>query len=276
MPSVASTSTERLARGAEPVGRAGGCTGHLCDDVTVRRAGWGWILIVALVACADDGRASPAATKVRAPTVVDAGPSDATDTTGPAAVATTSTSTTVATVAPTTTVTTTTEAPDVLEPALREELLAMMAEDQAEMMGEVATDNYRARTERLAEILGDYGWPGFDLVGEDGSLAAWVIAQHADLDLDVQRRALELLREAAERDQASRGDLAYLHDRVAVASGESQLYGTQIRCGEDQLPVPATPIADEASVAERRAEAGLPPLEEYVAEMTAICAGDFG
>ncbi len=67
-----------------------------------------------------------------------------------------------------------------------------------------------------------------------------------------------------------------LNDRVAVATGEPQLYGTQIRCGEDQLPVPATPIADEASVDDRRAEAGIPPLEEFVAELTAICAGDLG
>ena len=256
MPSVASTSTERLARGAEPVGRAGGCTGHLCDDVTVRRAGWGWILIVALVACADDGRASPAATKVRAPTVVDAGPSDATDTTGPAAAATTSTSTTVATVAPTTTVTTTTEAPDVLEPALREELLAMMAEDQAEMMGEVATDNYRARTERLAEILGDYGWPGFDLVGEDGSLAAWVIAQHADLDLDVQQRALELLREAAERDQASRGDLAD-SKRTPSPAGHTV---TSPNHGSRQVPRKGSRSVAEAGVRCALASAGKPAV----------------
>ena len=42
--------------------------------------------------------------------------------------------------------TSTTVAPDVMEPALREELLAMMDEDQADMMGVVATNNCRART----------------------------------------------------------------------------------------------------------------------------------
>ncbi len=244
--------------------------------MTVRRAGCGLILLAALVACSDDVDDRSTFSDATSTTVA----ADPTTTAPPTSSTARSTSTTVTTtsttVVPTTTVSTTTEAPDVMEPALREELLAMMDEDQAEMMGEVATDNYRARTERLAELLGEYGWPGFDLVGEDGSLAAWVIAQHADLDLDVQQRALELLREAAERDQASRGDLAYLHDRVAVATGEPQLYGTQIRCGDDRLPVPATPIADVASVDDRRAEAGLPPLEEYVAEMTEICAGDLG
>ena len=253
------------------------CRQWLCHHEVVRRAGCGLVLLVALVACSDDG--DDRSDSIDAvDTTESSDPTTIAPTTKPSTTPSTtsiapSTSTTVTT---TSTVPPTTEAPDVLEPALREELLAMMDEDQAEMMGEIATNNYRARTERLAEILDEYGWPGFDLVGEDGSLAAWVIAQHADLDLDVQQRALELLREAAEQDQASRGDLAYLHDRVAVATGEPQMYGTQIRCGEDQLPVSATPIADEASVDERRAGAGLPPFEEYIAEMTAICAGDIG
>ena len=46
-----------------------------------------------------------------------------------------------------------------------------------------------------------------------------------------------------------------------------------MRCGDRRTPVPATPIADESSVDERRAEAGLPPLVDYIAEMTTVCAG---
>ena len=36
--------------------------------------------------------------------------------------------------------------------------------------------------------------------------------------------------------------------------------------------MPATPIEEESGVESRRAEAGLQPLEEYVDEMTEICA----
>lgn len=161
---------------------------------------------------------------------------------------------------------------DVADPELRAELLAMMDEDQAEQLGEVQTNNYTARTERLTEIMAEFGWPTFELVGEDGSTAAWVIAQHADLDPDVQATALELLRDAVADGQASPGDLAYLEDRVAVAAGNDQVYGTQMGCSEDGTPLPATPIADEASVEERRAAAGLDPLADYIEEMTAVCA----
>ena len=148
----------------------------------------------------------------------------------------------------------------------------MMEEDQAEMTGAVATDSYRQRTDRLAEILDEYGWPTIDLVGEDGSTAAWVIAQHADLDPEVQQQALELLGAAAADGQASLGDLAYLEDRVAAAAGRPQRYGTQMGCTADGTPLPATPIADEGAIEQLRAEAGLSPYADYVAEMTEICA----
>jgi len=160
-------------------------------------------------------------------------------------------------------------------PELRAELLQMMEDDQAEQTGQGPSDSdYTTRTDRLAEILDEHGWPGWDLVGEDGSTAAWVIVQHADLDSELQQQAVELLRAAAEDGQASMGDLAYLEDRVAVAAGEDQQYGTQIRCDPGGDPVAATPIADEVNVDARRADAGLPPLDDYLAEMAAMCAAD--
>lgn len=163
------------------------------------------------------------------------------------------------------------------DPALRDELMQMQADDQAEMTGQGRDPDtsFEDRQARLAEILDEHGWPGWDLVGKKGSTAAWVVAQHADLDPDLQARALGLLEEAVSADDASHGDLAYLTDRVAAATGEPQTYGTQIRCdGKDA--VPATPIDDEAGVEQRRAEAGLDPLSDYVAEMEELCAQDLG
>jgi hypothetical protein len=161
--------------------------------------------------------------------------------------------------------------------ALHDELVRMQADDQAEMTGRGAdpASTFEERQARLAEILDEHGWPGWDLVGRKGSTAAWVVAQHADLDPALQERALALLEEAVAAGDASHGDLAYLTDRVAVARGEEQTYGTQIRCDGTEA-VPATPIADEARVEERRAEAGLDPLRGYVAEMAKLCAEDAG
>src|SRR5439155_1758694 len=65
------------------------------------------------------------------------------------------------------------------------------------------------------------------LAGEDGAEAAWLLAQHADRDPAFQRRCLDLLAEAAARGEASWMHVAYLTDRVLLAEGKPQEYGTQ-------------------------------------------------
>jgi hypothetical protein len=136
-----------------------------------------------------------------------------------------------------------------------EELFAAMDDVDAE------------NTARMREILDEHGWPGWSLVGEDGAEASWVLVQHADFDLDLQKRGLELLTAAVAVGDASRGDLAYLTDRVLVAEGKPQTYGTQIAIDEDGEIMPRTPIEDEENVDARREAAGLGPLEEYYADL---------
>jgi hypothetical protein len=152
---------------------------------------------------------------------------------------------------------------------LHDELVQMLETEQAERMeGDFGGD--AARTERLKEIVAEHGWPTISLVGEDGEDAAWAVAQHSDQDPGFQAEALGLIREAVERGDASPGNLAYLTDRVAAGRDEPQTYGTQIGCTDDG-PAPA-PIEDEEGVDARRAEVGLAPLAEYLAELEEVCA----
>lgn len=183
---------------------------------------------------------------------------------------------------PTTPPTATTRPPaSVVDPALREELLAMLAEDQAVRTGIAPPGDDRTAEElvgaldevdtrhaaRISEILDTHGWPGWSLVGEDGSTAAWALVQHADLRPELQRRALELLRAAVAAGDASPGDLAYLTDRVRVAEGQPQVYGTQWEPDASGSLVPRTPIEDPDAVDERRAAAGLTSLDDYLDEL---------
>ena len=133
-------------------------------------------------------------------------------------------------------------------------------------MGEVDWANKT----RLTEIFDEHGWPGWTMVGKDGSTAAWAIVQHADLDLPFQERGLELLHAAVDAGDTSKGDLAYLTDRVLVAKGQPQVYGTQWSPNEEGEWFPRTPIADEANVEALRAEAGLGTLAEYMEELKAM------
>jgi hypothetical protein len=110
------------------------------------------------------------------------------------------------------------------------------------------------------------------MVGKDGATAAWVIAQHADFDVDLQQELLDLMHEAGDDVDAS--EVAYLEDRVAVNRGEPQRYGTQARCAAGGGVEPATPLLDEAAVDDLRAEAGMEPLADYFAEFEAGCDMD--
>ena len=127
------------------------------------------------------------------------------------------------------------------------------------------------RQQRLAEILDQVGWPTYDLVGKDGGDAAWLIAQHADLDPDLQKRALRLLRAAVADGQASGGNLAYLGDRVAAAEHRPQRYGTQIDCTQDGA-VPRGGLLLPGRVDQLRRRAGLEPLADYLDTMSSVCS----
>ena len=113
------------------------------------------------------------------------------------------------------------------------------------------------------DIIAAAGWPTFDLVGTDGSTAAWVIAQHADFDPALQQQVVELLRPLVERQaDAARTGLPRGSGRREPRSGPGLRHpdGCEAAC-----PLLATPIVDEATVDERRAAVGLGPLADYYA-----------
>jgi hypothetical protein len=161
----------------------------------------------------------------------------------------------------------------VRNPSLRSELIAMVGEDQrvrAELAADGSLfDGYHPRMElvhrrnaiRLKYIIDRNGWPGRTLVGADGAHAAWLIAQHAIGDPVLQRRALELLRAAAALGEATVIGVAMLEDRIRVAEGRPQRYGTQHDWDRNGNMSPL-PVEDPDHVDERRRAVGLGPLAE--------------
>jgi hypothetical protein len=158
------------------------------------------------------------------------------------------------------------------------ELVVMMAEQKELMVrtgagipGPVTVETKREQREifvrhgdRLRELLETTGWPSTERVGPEAARGAWLIAQHADTQLDVQRLALRLLQEAVGRGVAGMRELAFLEDRVAMNEGRHQVYGTQIADIVDGRPVP-WPCIDPATLDERRASVGIEPFEENAA-----------
>jgi hypothetical protein len=180
----------------------------------------------------------------------------------------------------------------VKDPALRQELLAMMKQDQQvragavkalgekgispgdgksitdpallklflEQTGKMSAVDQKNRA-RLKQVVDQHSWPGKSLVGKEGAHAAWLLVQHADGDLAFQKRCLALMKAAGKGDVEPQ-DIAYLTDRVLVAEKKKQTYGTQLQQKWGRFT--PQPMENEANVDKRRAEVGLPPLAEYL------------
>lgn len=116
-------------------------------------------------------------------------------------------------------------------------------------------------TKKLKEIVQQIGWPAISNVGQEGAHNAWLLAQHADHDVEFQEHCLSLMK-AIPRGDVELQNIAYLEDRVKINRGQNQLYGTQF----DQINGHHIPLAieDEAMVDERRAQMGMGPLTEQI------------
>jgi hypothetical protein len=152
----------------------------------------------------------------------------------------------------------------------RRQLLEMVAAD-SKLRSELAADGslfqgyhprmqelHDANASRLALIL-DQGWPGEPQVGKDGAEAAWLIAQHAIAQPQLQRRALKMLKEAVLRGEASTLHAAMLEDRIRCFEGRPQLFGTQFDWDATGELNPL-PIDQPETVDDRRRAIGLGPL----------------
>ena len=118
---------------------------------------------------------------------------------------------------------------------------------------------------RLKEIVTEYGWPGKSLVGEEAALAAFLILQHADLDL--QKEYLPLFEAAAEKGEVAPMHLAMLQDRILRRQDQPQIYGTQLWNDPSTGELGLYPVRDSASVDIRRDSVGLRPIGDYLRNM---------
>ncbi|ALA80760.1 hypothetical protein I5U59_12605 [Stenotrophomonas maltophilia] len=168
-----------------------------------------------------------------------------------------------------------------MDEPLRRELLDREARDQAAQHAAIADGGgeafkgtapvAKANAEWLKTVIAEKGWPTRSKVGRDGAKAAWLLVQHADQDPDFQAQVLPLIEHAAQAGEADRADVALLTDRVLVAQGKPQRYGSQFVQGDDGA-MQLRPTEDMPGLDARRSAMGLPSLAEY----KAILAESYG
>ncbi|WP_117309248.1 DUF6624 domain-containing protein [Stenotrophomonas sp. G4] len=163
-----------------------------------------------------------------------------------------------------------------LDEPLRKELLERAERDQAAQHAAVdagggdafraAAPVIKANTDWLRSVVADKGWPTYALAGRDGAKAAWLLVQHADHDPVFQAEMLPLIESAAKAGQADRADLALLTDRVLLAQGRPQRYGSQFtQAGDGAMEL--RPTEDLEGLDARREAMGLQPLAQYKATL---------
>ena len=142
--------------------------------------------------------------------------------------------------------------------AVRKGLTATSVTDTAWMLRMNRGDS--ARTARLQEIIGKWGWPDGSRAGETASEGAWDVLQHSPSD-DFRQHMLPVLDTLARAGEVSGADLALLTDRVLDHQGLPQRYGSQFDFKDGAAIL--YPVEDSAGVDARRAAVGLMPLALY-------------
>jgi hypothetical protein len=158
---------------------------------------------------------------------------------------------------------------------LRKELLAMVEQDQGirneliksgvdhpnrEISARMHAIDSR-NTAKMKRIVKRYNWPRAELVGWDGTEAAFMVVQHSPHSF--QKELLPLMQKEFRTSHLSGPNYALFLDRVLAEDGRPQVYGSRAKgFNRDGEPI-LYPIEDEANVDKRRAEVGLSSLAEY-------------
>ena len=116
-------------------------------------------------------------------------------------------------------------------------------------------------TAKLKQLIEQYGFPTWELVGQYGQMNAWAIAQHSTEYLP---HFLKQYRKAVEENNAAKRELAYLEDRLLVENGRPQIYGTQFLYSVTDSTAYLYATVDMEHLDDRRIVADMYSMEEYL------------
>lgn len=127
---------------------------------------------------------------------------------------------------------------------------------------------FRTHEKQLQEIFNSNGFPGFDLVGEDGSRSFFLMVQHSDHNPEFQSRVLDKMKIEVDLHNAQSSSYGLLVDRVNLNTGKAQIYGTQVTYNINTGQAYPKTLVDSVNVNKRRKSIGLEPIEVYLNEMS--------
>src|SRR5215217_2273513 len=144
----------------------------------------------------------------------------------------------------------------------RELLLHVVDKDQTKQSDqEKLHKTYDENIARLCQLIKTNGWPTSTTVDHDGVFATFLILKNAG-SYELQRDLLPVIVAAIKNDPLQKREFAGLYDRLRVSAGMKQLFGTQAVSMGGFLVL--YPVEDEGRLNARRAEYGLPSIDQYM------------
>ena len=117
----------------------------------------------------------------------------------------------------------------------------------------------------LRSILEDIGWPSIECFSSEERNNAWLIAQHADNDVQFQIYCIQKMFEKWKSSEIQPIHVVYLYDRIEVNSGRKQLFGTQFILRKKEAKIEPKPLEYDYKITNKcRKVFGLPSLESYL------------
>lgn len=116
-------------------------------------------------------------------------------------------------------------------------------------------------TARITEIIDEHGYPGKSMVGDGFASTAFLVIQHADLE--IQEKYLSVITKAADDGEVRWSSVALLVDRINMRNGKPQIYGSQLNTNKETGELFFAKIAEPHKIDSIRATVGLGPIQSY-------------
>jgi hypothetical protein len=135
-------------------------------------------------------------------------------------------------------------------------------------LADMITRHDSARTARLKEIFRTTDLTKLAEIDHGLARAAFMIIIHAENDLAFQKNQLPVALEPGKKGIVDNQQFAILTDKIAVAEGQPQVYGSQGKCEDGVWQVMGQ--HDRALIIAARAEIRLEPLDDYLKQSGAF------
>ncbi len=147
---------------------------------------------------------------------------------------------------------------------LRDSLIEKYGVESKEVQGqqEIYERNHAINERKVKVILDKYGWPGKDIIGEQGNWTICNVIQHSDNEIRI--KYLPMMRQAVKEKKLHPRFLVRSEDRIATERGDLQIYGGQMKYYPETKSFNVWPVYDPVNIDKRRAEIGLEPISEFL------------